>query len=145
MLNLFLRPILYILFVGFNAVVLAKELSITKDQFVVVLDAGHGGHDSGNRGSGYYEKNIALEIVLQTGKILEKNPNIKVIYTRKTDVFIPLNKRADIANNAKADLFVSVHCNAHNSSAYGTETFVLVCMQMSVILILQKRRTQLFC
>ena len=94
-------------------------------KFVVVLDAGHGGHDSGNRGSGYFEKNIALDIILKTGKELEKNPDIKVIYTRKTDVFIELGKRADIANKAKADLFVSVHCNAHNSSAYGTETFVL--------------------
>ncbi|WP_010181691.1 N-acetylmuramoyl-L-alanine amidase family protein [Aquimarina agarilytica] len=93
--------------------------------FVVVLDAGHGGHDSGNRGNGYFEKNIALDIILKIGDILNKSPNIKVIYTRKTDVFIPLSKRADIANKAKADLFVSIHCNAHNSNAYGTETFVL--------------------
>ncbi|WP_040472422.1 N-acetylmuramoyl-L-alanine amidase family protein [Aquimarina agarivorans] len=96
-----------------------------KKPFVVVLDAGHGGHDSGNRGNGYFEKNIALDIILKTGEILKTDPNIKVIYTRKTDVFIPLSKRADIANKAKADLFVSVHCNAHKSSAFGTETFVL--------------------
>ena len=96
-----------------------------KKPFVVVLDAGHGGHDSGNRGNGYFEKNIALDIILKTGAILSKNPNIKVIYTRKTDVFIPLNKRGDIANKAKADLFVSVHCNAHHTNASGTETFVL--------------------
>lgn len=102
----------------------AEEI-IPPKKFVVVLDAGHGGHDSGNRGSGYFEKDIALDIILKTGKILEKNPDIKVIYTRKTDVFIELSKRADIANSAKADLFVSVHCNAHNSNAYGTETFVL--------------------
>lgn len=96
-----------------------------KKPFVVVLDAGHGGHDSGNRGNGYFEKNIALDIIKRAGAILSKHPNIKVIYTRKTDVFIPLKKRADIANKAKADLFVSVHCNAHHSNAFGTETFVL--------------------
>ncbi|MCF4101617.1 N-acetylmuramoyl-L-alanine amidase [Gillisia sp. M10.2A] len=96
-----------------------------KSQFVVVLDAGHGGKDPGNRGGGFEEKDIALNIILKVGKELQKNPNIKVIYTRSTDVFIPLDKRAQIANDAKADLFVSVHCNAHNSQAYGTETFVL--------------------
>lgn len=93
--------------------------------FVVVLDAGHGGHDPGNRGNGLYEKDIALDIILKTGRILEKDPSIKVIYTRKTDVFVDLFKRGQIANKAKADLFVSVHCNAHNTQAFGTETFVL--------------------
>jgi len=118
------KRILYILI--FAGLSLAFTSSYTNEKpFVVVLDAGHGGHDSGNRGNGYFEKNIALDIILKTGKILEQQPNIKVIYTRKTDVFIPLNKRADIANNAKADLFVSVHCNAHKSAAKGTETFVL--------------------
>ncbi len=94
-------------------------------KFVVVLDAGHGGHDSGNLGSGYKEKDIALKIVLQIGNALEKHKDIKVIYTRKKDVFVTLRGRAKIANDADADLFVSVHCNAHNSSANGTETFVL--------------------
>ncbi|MCM4158846.1 N-acetylmuramoyl-L-alanine amidase [Antarcticibacterium flavum] len=96
-----------------------------KKQFVVVLDAGHGGKDPGNRGGGFKEKDIALNIVLQVGRQLEKDPNVKVIYTRDKDIFIPLDQRAKIANEAKADLFVSVHCNAHNSQAYGTETFVL--------------------
>ncbi|MCX2681504.1 N-acetylmuramoyl-L-alanine amidase [Galbibacter sp. EGI 63066] len=95
------------------------------DKFTVVLDAGHGGHDPGNRGSGYMEKDIALKIVLEVGEILEKNPNIKVVYTRKDDRFVDLYVRGEIANEAKADLFVSVHCNSHNSSAHGTETFVL--------------------
>jgi N-acetylmuramoyl-L-alanine amidase len=94
-------------------------------QFVVVLDAGHGGNDPGNLGNGYKEKDIALKVVLEVGKQLEKNPNIKVIYTRDKDVFIDLFVRGQIANKANADLFVSVHCNSHNSEAHGTETFVL--------------------
>lgn len=97
----------------------------TSNKFVVVLDAGHGGHDPGNLGNGYKEKNIALNIVLQVGKELEKNSDIKVIYTRKTDVFLKLHERAAIANKADADLFVSVHCNSFSNNAHGTETFVL--------------------
>src|SRR5690606_21452732 len=81
------------------------------DDFVVVLDAGHGGDDPGNRGNGYYEKDIALNIVLGIGAELEKVPGVKVIYTRKTDVFVTLAGRAEIANKADADLFISVHCN----------------------------------
>ena len=96
-----------------------------KSKFVVVLDAGHGGKDPGNRGGGFQEKDIALSIILKIGAELEKDKNIKVVYTRDSDVFIPLEKRGKIANDAKADLFVSVHCNAHNSQAEGTETFVL--------------------
>ena len=93
----------------------------------VVLDAGHGGHDSGCKGSSHMEKHVALKIVLKLGKYIEENyPDVKVIYTRKTDVFIELNERANIANRNKADLFISVHCNANdNKSAYGTETFVM--------------------
>lgn len=100
-------------------------LHAQEDKFVVVLDAGHGGHDHGNLGNGYKEKNIALNVTLEVGKALEKNKNIKVIYTRKKDVFIELHERANIANKADADLFVSIHCNAHSSQASGTETFVL--------------------
>ena len=93
----------------------------------VVLDAGHGGHDIGCKGSSNHEKNIALAITLKLGKYIEENfSDVKVIYTRKTDVFIELNERAAIANRNKADLFISIHCNAnHNKSAYGTETFVM--------------------
>lgn len=96
-----------------------------KDKFVVVLDAGHGGHDPGNLGNGYLEKNIALGIVLKAGEELEKNPNIKVIYTRKDDTFVDLFVRGEIANQANADLFVSVHCDSHSSDAHGAGTFVL--------------------
>jgi len=98
----------------------------TEKPFVVVLDAGHGGHDSGNRGNGYFEKKIALNIVLKIGKKLEKQKGINVIYTRKTDVFVELIQRANIANKADADLFVSVHCDAFTSpKAFGAGTFVL--------------------
>ncbi|MDF0708312.1 N-acetylmuramoyl-L-alanine amidase family protein [Flagellimonas okinawensis] len=98
---------------------------LPKDKFVVVLDAGHGGHDPGNIGNGYLEKEIALAIVLKVGRELEKHPDIKVVYTRNDDTFVDLFARGEIANQANADLFVSVHCNAHNSDAYGTETYVL--------------------
>ncbi|WP_289062445.1 N-acetylmuramoyl-L-alanine amidase [uncultured Zobellia sp.] len=95
------------------------------DKFVVVLDAGHGGHDPGNLGNGYLEKKIALNIVLKAGKELEKNPDIKVIYTRDDDTFVDLYERGQIANKANADLFVSVHCDSHTSNAHGAGTFVL--------------------
>lgn len=93
--------------------------------FTVVLDAGHGGHDPGNLGNGYLEKNIALSIVLEVGKALEREEGIKVIYTRDDDTFVDLYVRGEIANKAKADLFVSVHCDSHTSNAHGAGTFVL--------------------
>jgi len=94
--------------------------------FVVVLDAGHGGKDPGKPSKyGYKEKDIALKLALKIGGILEGYDGIKVIYTRKTDVFIELKDRPKIANKAEADLFVSIHCNAHHTQAYGTETYVL--------------------
>lgn len=91
----------------------------------IVIDAGHGGHDSGCHGTSAYEKNVTLSIALKLGAMLEKNlPGVKIIYTRKTDEFIELYERAEIANRNKADLFVSIHCNANkNISAYGTETW----------------------
>jgi len=94
--------------------------------FKVTLDAGHGDHDFGAVYSGRIEKNIALAIVLKVGKLLEQNPNIHVIYTRKTDVFIDLVERANIANRANSNIFVSIHCNASkNLAADGTETYVM--------------------
>jgi N-acetylmuramoyl-L-alanine amidase len=94
--------------------------------FKVTLDAGHGDHDFGAVYSGRIEKNIALAIVLKVGKILEATPNIDVIYTRKTDVFIDLVERANIANRANSNIFVSIHCNANkNTAADGTETYVM--------------------
>jgi N-acetylmuramoyl-L-alanine amidase len=94
--------------------------------FLVVLDAGHGGHDSGNRGNGYFEKKIALNIALKIGAQLEQKSGVKVIYTRDKDVFVDLIERANIANKVDADLFVSIHCDAFSSSqAFGAGTFVL--------------------
>ncbi|MES2485594.1 MAG: N-acetylmuramoyl-L-alanine amidase, partial [Bacteroidota bacterium] len=94
-------------------------------KFRVVLDAGHGGKDYGAVYHGFIEKNIALNVALKVGKILEKE-NIEVIYTRKTDVFIELKERPNIANKADANLFVSVHCNGEaKKTAFGTETFFI--------------------
>ena len=96
------------------------------NSFKVALDAGHGAHDFGAVYNGHVEKNIALAIVLKVGKILEENSKIDVIYTRKIDVFIDLIERANIANRADANIFVSIHCNANrNTVADGTETYVM--------------------
>ena len=111
-------------FLIFFLVLLKNDAQSLKNEFVVVVDAGHGGKDPGNRGNGYYEKNIALKIALNVGETLSNN-GVKVVYTRKRDVFVDLYKRAKIANDANADLFISIHCDAHNSNAYGAGTFVL--------------------
>ena len=121
--------IFYIL-VFFSAIVFNNAYAKTdppgNQKFVVVLDAGHGGHDPGKTTkSGLREKDIALKITLDVGRELEKNKNIKVVYTRKKDVFVDLMERGAIANRVKADLFVSIHCNAHSSQARGAETYVL--------------------
>ena len=100
----------------------------TDNRFVLVIDAGHGGHDAGAVGSFSKEKNINLSVALAFGRLVEQNcPDVKVVYTRRTDVFIPLQTRADIANRNKADLFVSVHTNALPAGrmAYGSETYTL--------------------
>ncbi|MFC2096266.1 N-acetylmuramoyl-L-alanine amidase [Bacteroidota bacterium] len=93
----------------------------------VVIDAGHGGKDGGAQGKKVKEKDIVLAIALKLGTYIEENlPDVKVIYTRTQDVFIPLNERADIANKNKADLFISIHCNGNKDTrAYGTETYAM--------------------
>ncbi|MFT6749372.1 MAG: N-acetylmuramoyl-L-alanine amidase [Flavobacterium sp.] len=96
------------------------------NKFVVTLDAGHGNQDFGAVYNGHVEKKIALSLVLKVGKILEQQKDMDVIYTRKTDVFIGLVERANIANKANSAIFVSIHCNANkNTEAYGTETYVM--------------------
>ena len=94
---------------------------------VVVIDAGHGGHDNGTHGRVLKEKDLALKIALKVGGYIEKNmPGVKVIYTRKDDTYIALDERAAIANKNKADLFICIHANANpNTKAFGTETFVM--------------------
>ena len=97
-------------------------------KFTLVIDAGHGGHDTGAVGSLTKEKTINLNVALAFGRLVERNcPDVKVIYTRKTDVFIPLHTRADIANRNKADLFISVHTNAlpKGRISRGLETYTL--------------------
>jgi N-acetylmuramoyl-L-alanine amidase len=93
----------------------------------IVIDAGHGGHDGGCQGSNSQEKHVALAIALKLGKYIEENfSDVKVIYTRKTDVYLKLWERAAIANKANADLFICVHANANdNKKALGTETYVM--------------------
>ena len=96
--------------------------------FTLVIDAGHGGHDSGAKGAMSYEKNINLKVALAFGKYVERNcPDVKVVYTRKTDIFVPLYQRAEIANRNKANLFVSVHTNAlpKGRISRGFETYTL--------------------
>lgn len=96
------------------------------DNFKVALDAGHGAKDYGAIKNNFVEKNIALAVALKVGKLLNKQPKVDVVYTRSTDVFIELVERANIANHAKADLFVSIHCNSNpNGEASGTETYVM--------------------
>ncbi|MGQ2983895.1 N-acetylmuramoyl-L-alanine amidase [Flavobacterium sp.] len=94
-------------------------------KFRVVLDPGHGAKDYGAVYHGFVEKNIALNVALKVGKLLEKQ-GVQVVYTRKTDVFIELDERCNIANKANANVFVSIHCNGEaKKQAYGTETFVM--------------------
>jgi len=114
------------LFLAFLLFLFLNPLStFSQKKYVVVLDAGHGGKDPGNLGNGYKEKHIALKVALAVGKKLTKHKDIKVVYTRTKDTYPPLWKRGEIANSAKADIFISIHCDSHTSNAYGAGTFVL--------------------
>ncbi|KAB8152336.1 N-acetylmuramoyl-L-alanine amidase [Kordia sp. TARA_039_SRF] len=114
----------------------SSEITKKRKEFVVMIDPGHGGSDTGTPGTRRYkttEKDIALDVSLALGKKLAKLPNVKVIYTRTKDTYPTLNQRAVMTNKKKADLFISIHCNAQpgkngkkfGSTAYGAETFVL--------------------
>lgn len=119
------KKIIFILlmFVSFSAAATAAG-----KRFTLVIDAGHGGHDVGAKGDFSYEKNINLNVALAFGRYVERNcPDVKVVYTRKTDVFIPLHRRASIANKNKADVFISIHTNAlpRGHIARGLETYTM--------------------
>jgi N-acetylmuramoyl-L-alanine amidase len=118
-------PLILFVFFGLFFAMTFSVFSQSDNSFVVVLDAGHGGKDPGRPAKNYKEKDIALKIVLELGRKLEAQKDIKVVYTRKTDVFLELKERGRIANDADADLFVSIHCNAFNTQVDGTETYVL--------------------
>lgn len=114
------------LFLLLTLVITTIASAQTNSKFKVVLDAGHGAHDFGAVYNGNVEKNINLAIVLKLGKILEADPDVKVIYTRNDDTFVDLVERANIANRADANFFVSIHCNANkNPEPFGSETFVM--------------------
>ena len=103
-------------------------LALCAKDFVLVIDAGHGGKDPGAVGKTSKEKDINLKVALALGKLIQDNlKDVKVVYTRKTDVFVELDQRAKIANQNKADLFLSIHTNASagNKTVKGTETYTL--------------------
>lgn len=121
---------LILLLIGASSVLVmtqAQTVSKLEKKFTVTLDAGHGGHDPGAVGTISQEKNITLSVIRKLGKkIAEENSDVKVVYTRQTDKYITLQGRADIANNAKSDIFISVHVNANNNhDVSGCETYTL--------------------
>jgi len=116
---------IYILFFLFSTLFVASA----NDKFVVVIDPGHGGRDAGAIRGSYKEKDINLGVALTLGKLIESNlKNVKVVYTRKSDVFVDLYKRTEIANKAKANLFISIHTNstaAKTTTVQGADTYIL--------------------
>ena len=118
------KIVLAVLFLITQGLVVAAQ----NKKFTLVIDAGHGGHDAGALGASSKEKNINLNVALAFGNYVERNcPDVKVVYTRKTDVFVTLHERANIANRHKADLFVSIHTSAlpAGKQAGGLETYTL--------------------
>ena len=121
--NLTLTTKFILIFLAVSCFIIPGAFS--QEKFKIVIDAGHGGKDPGRPNpNGILEKNIVLNIALNLGKDLESDGN-EVIYTRDKDVFLTLRQRAKIANEADADLFISIHCNAfHDKRVYGSETYV---------------------
>lgn len=147
-----LGAVIILLIAGFSLISLYSagknaedELLLPQDNKVdvVCIDPGHGGHDPGCLGASVNEKNVALAIGLKLGELIEKNyPDVKVVYTRKTDVFVELHKRADIANRANADLFICIHCNAGAAEAHGSETYALGLHKTEANLAVAKRENE---
>jgi N-acetylmuramoyl-L-alanine amidase len=123
------KHLIFQLFIAIIVLNPTATMQAQQKKFKVVIDAGHGGKDSGTTGTGKYKKNekdVALAVALLVNKKLKAYNDIKPILTRKSDVFLELYQRANIANRNKADLFISIHCNANNSkSPKGSETYVL--------------------
>ncbi|WP_321481349.1 N-acetylmuramoyl-L-alanine amidase [uncultured Bacteroides sp.] len=137
-----LRKYILLLIIGLSLWAPSLCTSIWGNDFVVVIDPGHGGHDPGALGSFSKEKNINLNVALAFGKLIKKNnSDIKVIFTRKSDIFIPLDRRAEIANNAKADLFISIHTNSVGGSrtVQGASTWTLGLAKSKANLAVAKR------
>jgi N-acetylmuramoyl-L-alanine amidase len=126
----FRKVLLLLFFIVYISTIYAPSFGqnhVKKQITTIVIDAGHGGKDPGSLGKHVYEKNIALSIALKVGNNIKKYlPDVKVIYTRSTDVYIELNERAEIANKNQADLFISIHANwSSKPTPNGTETFVM--------------------
>jgi N-acetylmuramoyl-L-alanine amidase len=124
------KSLFFHLFVSVVLIFFSTSVAFAHNQpFTVVIDPGHGGRDPGAVGANSLEKNIVLAVGLKLGELIRNNhPDVRVIFTRETDVFVPLHERAEIANRANADLFISLHCNAldrRRASPQGVETFVL--------------------
>ena len=115
------RRILNILYIATSLLltfILAPQAHAAKTNFTVVIDAGHGGHDPGAIGRRGKEKNINLSVALKLGRLIKQNcPDTRVVYTREKDVFVPLHRRAEIANEVKANLFISIHIPLHQKAS----------------------------
>jgi len=122
-----IRSILLLLIVFVGGKLFAQNTTEERPTIkTIVIDAGHGGKDPGCHGASAHEKTVCLNIALKLGDMIKKKyPEIKVVYTRDKDVFVELDERANIANKAKADLFICIHANAASPTAYGAETYVL--------------------
>ncbi len=111
---------------AFAAFLMCVGSTVYAQNFKVVLDPGHGGKDPGALRGNFVEKKIVLDVALKVGELLKLDKDIKVIFTRKTDVFVEVAERTRIANREKADVFVSIHVNAaKNTAAYGAETYIM--------------------